>query len=573
MTESYLRQNVTSGSHLSRPSIWISDGDLERVTDRCVQAMHESNTGDPRVFRSGTGLVRLQSNDRNRLVVVPMTVDRMVNELAICIDWYRKVYGSQEPANPPRRAALSILASRSWPFPPLTGICRHPTFTKAGLIQRPGYDPKSKLVLDFGDAKFAGVAETPEEDELELAKETLLDHLFGDFTFANKPARANTLGATILPAVRHLIDGPTPLHAIDKTRSGTGGTLLATAIAFPTIGHAPSTITLPRSEDEQRRTLFAALSVFPEFLLLDNVENLRGSALAAALTSSEVHDRIVGSSESRSIPINCGWLCSGNNLMYSEELRRRAVSIRLDAGMEHPERRTEFRYPDLRAWMRGAQSLLCWSILTIVQAWWAKGRPLGRRRLGSYESYAAVVGGILEVAGISGFLEDQDARAGVEIADRSISHAFIDAWWQEFGNGQVKVKQILDLARSHLSLDAPSDAGLRVELGKRLAKQRDCRFGDYVLRNCASQRAGSNSWYLERIGSTKASVSAAESRESRDAAQRHRKSWQLPEREEQDVTERYDAVSFTQTRDGGREDGGVHRKRLGTSLQRSDRGT
>ena len=38
----------------------------------------------------------------------------------------------------------------------------------------------------------------------------------------------------LLPFVRELIDGPTPLHLIEKPTPGTGGTLLATVAALYT---------------------------------------------------------------------------------------------------------------------------------------------------------------------------------------------------------------------------------------------------------------------------------------------------------------------------------------------------
>ena len=43
-----------------------------------------------------------------------------------------------------------------------------------------------------------------------------------------------------------------------------------------------------------------------------------------------------------------------------------------------------------------------------MRAWLAAGRPPGKRILGSFESWAAVVGGILEHAGVPGFLQDTE---------------------------------------------------------------------------------------------------------------------------------------------------------------------
>jgi hypothetical protein len=42
-------------------------------------------------------------------------------------------------------------------------------------------------------------------------------------------------------------------------------------------------------------------------------------------------------------------------------------------------------------------------------AWMAAGRPRGPQTLGSFESWAAIIGGVLDVAGVRGFLENQHA--------------------------------------------------------------------------------------------------------------------------------------------------------------------
>ncbi len=63
-----------------------------------------------------------------------------------------------------------------------------------------------------------------------------------------------------------------------------------------------------------------------------------------------------------------------------------------------------FRHPDLNTWVRANRARLVAACLTLCQAWIAAGRPRGQRSIGSYENWAGVIGGILETAGIDGFL-------------------------------------------------------------------------------------------------------------------------------------------------------------------------
>jgi len=55
----------------------------------------------------------------------------------------------------------------------------------------------------------------------------LLDELLIDFPFADEASRANALALLLLPYVRPLIVGPTPLHLITAPTQGTGKDLLA----------------------------------------------------------------------------------------------------------------------------------------------------------------------------------------------------------------------------------------------------------------------------------------------------------------------------------------------------------
>ena len=87
-------------------------------------------------------------------------------------------------------------------------------------------------------------------------------------------------------------------------------------------------------------------------------------------------------------------------------------------------------------------------MLTLVQAWHAAGRPNGDAFLGSYESWAAVMGGILEVAEIDGFLANR-ARF-YDRADRETAawSAFIGAWHEGHGDTAVGAKDLWDLFES-----------------------------------------------------------------------------------------------------------------------------
>jgi putative DNA primase/helicase len=205
----------------------------------------------------------------------------------------------------------------------------------------------------------------------------------------------------LLGFLRGMIDGPTPLHLIEKPTPGTGATLMVDAIATILTGSRRQ-----RHDRGPRRRRMAQARhrqappdpVHPAdrqpALKLDS------SAVAAALTAPFWEDRILGASEMARLPIRCLWIATGNNPEFSNEMARRLVRIRLDANVERPWQRSGFRHPDLMTWVRANRARLVAACLTLCQAWIAAGRPRGTRTIGSYENWAQVIGGVLEVAGI-----------------------------------------------------------------------------------------------------------------------------------------------------------------------------
>src|SRR5207244_6108970 len=102
---------------------------------------------------------------------------------------------------------------------------------------------------------------------------------------------AQSIGASVLPFVRPLIDGPTPLHGIFKPRAGAGAGLLAELSAG--IFSYPKLLPLPDSESEVQRTILSTLRDMPATILIDNVTELGGSALPSAITATRFTGRLL----------------------------------------------------------------------------------------------------------------------------------------------------------------------------------------------------------------------------------------------------------------------------------------
>jgi len=118
----------------------------------------------------------------------------------------------------------------------------------------------------------------------------------------------------------------------------------------------------------------------------------------------------------------------------------------------------------------------------LVRAWLAAGRPAGKQILGSFEDFVAVLGGILDVAGIEGFLANAAELRRQADSETSEWRAFVGAWWERWHDAFVGVSDLSELLwkdgqRSDLLTSvvrSETQRGAVTQLGMRLARKRDC---------------------------------------------------------------------------------------------------
>ncbi|MEX0749255.1 MAG: ATPase, partial [Dehalococcoidia bacterium] len=138
---------------------------------------------------------------------------------------------------------------------------------------------------------------------------------------------------------------------------------------------------------------------------------------------------------------------TGNNLPLSDEITRRAGSIRIDAKTDRPWEGRTYRHPDLVCWLKRHRHDVIWACLVLVRHWLARGRPdWTGQPMGSYESWCRVLGGILETAGISGFLENRRELYRRGDVDSEEWRAFTSSWWEQHRTTPVKVAELQPIA-------------------------------------------------------------------------------------------------------------------------------
>jgi hypothetical protein len=469
------------------PNIDVTVGDLAVLTAHAWDAIRKANE-PPFLFRHGDLPSRIEQDDAGRSILREVNLDRMRHALARVAFWHKwKEDSSGEvvprPAYPPVAVVRDVLASPDPDLPVLTRIVYVPVFGPGGtVLHAPGYHPDARVFYESQGLVVPDVPDVPSEAHVASAREVILTEWLGDFPFDSPADCAAAVALFLLPFCRDLVEGPTPLHVIEKPTPGTGASLMVELFSIVATNAPPRVMTEGGDEDEWRKRITATLLESPTFLVVDNLRRrLDSAAFSAALTADTWSDRMLGFTRKISLPVRCCWICTGNNPSFSNEISRRSVPIRLDAKVDRPWQRDRetFRQPDIPAWTRAHRGELVWAALVLIRKWVTDGRPKESAvTLGSYGSWVETLGGILKSAGIPAFLDN--LVTFYERADEESQNwlALVDAWWEQHGEEKVTTAQIFQLI---------VDQGLDFPLGKGSEQAQKVRLG-FELRHARSRR-------------------------------------------------------------------------------------
>jgi hypothetical protein len=171
---------------------------------------------------------------------------------------------------------------------------------------------------------------------------------------------------------------------------------------------------------------------------------------------------------------------TANNPNLHLELTRRCIRVRIDPRVDRPWKRTSFKHPEIATWAKENRSALVGAIVTLIRAWMAADKPLDRARLGSFEMWSSVIGGILNIAGVPGFLANLDQLYEAADVEGQAWREFTAAWWQTFRDQPKKVSELNQFCEEReLMLRLRGDGSARSQqtrLGSTLASCRDRSF-------------------------------------------------------------------------------------------------
>lgn len=347
---------------------------------------------------------------------------------------------------------------------PLTAICPHPVICADGSVLGNGYHDGVLVTDDCSDA-------TPIDP----------DTLLVDFPL-DEIGRANWNALILTVMARPRVKGDVPVWLFSAPQPGSGKSFLALKMpGLITHGRDFGSTQWPKDESEVSKKLLALAISGAPVLGLDNVHGtLDSGALASFITSRWVSDRILGRSETVTLPNLCTVVANGNNLTVSGEMARRGCTVELTPRRDQTQR-TDWKHQDiLDATLAARRGILRHNAL-LALAWKKAGCPKApETTMGGFEQWVAVVPAILAHAGRQVLGDEQFRRAANE--EIIETERFVAAWEELLGlRTPVTAADLVALAeRQEVLLD---------RLGAGNTQSRIIRMG-FILRSLSKRRIG-----------------------------------------------------------------------------------
>jgi hypothetical protein len=229
--------------------------------------------------------------------------------------------------------------------------------------------------------------------------------------------------------------------------AGTGKGLLVRAICAIAFGIRPRAFTAGHDRQELEKRIAADLVQAAPALFLDNVNGavLRSDTLATVITERPARVRVFGELRMAMLNSTAFIAITGNGLTVSEDLARRFINCKLDAGCEDPESRpfgSGFleKIEEDRVHLLSA-ALTIWRFGRQNQQDGRRGRPLG-----SFETWSDWVRDPLLALGCRDPVERLEMLKAHDPYRQKIAELF-KAWWKEHEDRPTRASELAEPIR------------------------------------------------------------------------------------------------------------------------------
>ena len=441
------QKRVAAQAKSGRPTIEV-DGQLRDISDAAFKALVSANN-PPVLMAHGGAIVRVILDEKRRPKIERLTHAQLKRILSRVADFME---ANGDSAWPPSTVVQDVLESGEWPgLPALAGITTVPILRPDGTFHKlPGLDPVTGWYYSPPEGfVLPETSDKPTDDELAEAVRILWEP-FHEFPFVDGSSWANLVAFILTVFLRPAIDGNVVLFIFAANMQGTGKSLMLMLAAMIALGIEEGEVFPPTDcEEEMRKRITTALKNGLPLVTIDNLEKrLNSQALSTLLTTRNWRDRFLGTNESVSLPNNAVWSVTGNNPRIGDDTLRRSCLIELRAEKEKPWEGREFTHKKIVQWVREHRGELLGAVLTIVRAWFSRGCPEapGLRRLGHFEIWSEMIGGMLHLARIDGFMGNSEKLREMNDGDSVQWRGFLSTWFNLFLDLPMTISTVCNMA-------------------------------------------------------------------------------------------------------------------------------
>jgi putative DNA primase/helicase len=363
-----------------KPEIELGPTDSARLGDIVATAMGHLASSGTKIYQRGGGLMRpltepvIVNGEPLRVGELVELNDRFLKMVLMRrIRWWRRTKEGKRYVNPGYEIAKLILALRgAWPFPTVTGVINAPTLRRDGsLLCQEGYDAATGLLLLNSPRVL--IKMKPTRADAAAAIETLRG-LICETPFVDAAGPAVALSLIISAVIRGGALETAPLHLFVSPVSGSGKSYVVEIAHLIATGEGCAVKAATKDMEEMEKRLVPKLMAGRALVSLDNLSGeLASDLLCQAVTQPMVSLRPLGKSEDVRVVVRSVFAATGNNLTIADDLGRRTIMARLDAGMERVWDR-EFSQQPLEM-IAADRAKFVGAALTIPLAYVAAGFP------------------------------------------------------------------------------------------------------------------------------------------------------------------------------------------------------
>lgn len=457
-TRPYIYSHAHGGQRFDlvrdRVKVQIIEGERYAIVQKALDILRQD--GD--IFNHGGELADVDSTGN----ILPLNLDRMQLKLdqRIIFERYDGRKGKLIPKDCPKPIATGVLARKgAWGLPELKAVITAPTMEpRTGrIICSESYDPGTELLLVAQDDKsWPQIPERPSNEEAQAALERIW-FPFAEFPFVTAADRGVFLSFILLSAIRAAL--PTaPGLLITAPGPASGKSLLAFCLGELLGIQNPSVLPKPEKEDELRKRVLALGRTGAPYILMDNLTGiLESDCLCSYLTSEFYSDRLLGASETLTIPTRTLFVATGNNVVLEGDLCRRVLTSRIDCGLEDPWNRS-FELNPQRYCREHRQEIIA-DILTVLR-WAFLSEYKLPDRTASFEAWSDIVRKAVVLVGNEGWLDVDDPVISIDVAfteDRDLRNlGEVLVWWRNvYGDAPLTASEAVNKTRA--SVEAGED--------------------------------------------------------------------------------------------------------------------